>query len=310
MPVVVGSGSGGGGGSGVTLVSLSDLSDRIRLELEDEPMETVANNGGVVSSGATSFTVTDGTIWAAGRWGSWDDGTDEDFLVRSVATNLLTVKPGHHHTTESPHATDAVILLEPRFRPYQITKAITTTLNDLWPKAWTIATQTISPTSGTFLYEANSDVLDLVSASQLITSSPDVFASYGVRRNYDGLVSYPIALKTGLSTSLYSSGMAWYLPSLAHATNDIEVTYRAKISTTTVESGLMEDVVVWGACYRLVAAKTVPRGSDDFGGNDNEAGVLDILRPASYYQNEYDNALQRLHFDVSARYRPALKVFG
>ncbi len=78
------------------------------LEDELDPLETTANNGGVIGAGDLTFTVTDASIFQDGHVIKIDL---EYMIVKSVntSTDAVTVYSRSYGGTNATHATDAVI---------------------------------------------------------------------------------------------------------------------------------------------------------------------------------------------------------
>ena len=72
------------------------------------PSSTVLNNGGNVTSGATSWAVADGSMFQTGDTVEIDN---EEFLVTAIAGNVLTVTPGYAGTTAAGHTDGATVYL-------------------------------------------------------------------------------------------------------------------------------------------------------------------------------------------------------
>jgi hypothetical protein len=312
VAIIIGSGGGGGGGgsssgtAALTYAGLTALISRCRWRLEDRPLETTAASS--ISNSATTFTVADGTLFGAtgGDWFEWDDNTYEEALVGAVSTNTLSgLARGHLGSTAAAHSNGARILIRPRYPRQALYQAITNAIAKTGPRFYSPLSQTITPSSTEALYEANSDAEGIISAVQLSTHPSIVdFVSY-----VDPLVSpmngsawYGIKLKRQLDTATFASGKAWYIPRTDNLTNDIVITYPAKVTETTVIEGHMADWVVSTAVAEVAENKQYPRLSGDQNINDDGTSALDMARLAAQERQRANSIAARLQADLDINY--------
>src|SRR6266540_2777063 len=124
-------------------VSVGDLIRRIRRELEDEPFEDYTTASAAAS--ATSVSVNQGTAWAEGDVGEWNDDSLEQFKVRTGGGSPLTVKPAHNDTSPVAHASATVLLKNPRWGGWFLLNALEEVATEMWPYAWAVRSTTLTP---------------------------------------------------------------------------------------------------------------------------------------------------------------------
>jgi len=212
---------------------------RHRLDTKDDYYEPNTDN---VGAGDLTVDVPDGTKWVFGDILEWQEDGDQAF-VRSVAGNVLTVFRGWNGTTAAAHdgsATAKVVAKSPTFRFNQITEAISSALDELWPYCYTFSIVSITPSLTERYYSAAATVEGVSSAIQLDTNVPDKPVTYGGRRN-----AYQIALVRGLPTNFpqpaENTGKAFYIPRRHNIVNTINVKAIRRINDT-VSSGNYDDL--------------------------------------------------------------------
>ena len=283
----------------------STLITRIRRLLDDDPFEDrVTTSNHVVGS---TVTVSDGTQWAVGNWGEYDETPYDQFLVRSIATHVLTVKNGHHNTTDTAHAIGVAIKKEPAYQGQQVIQHIDSTIQELWPYAWKAATGTVAPTTAIW-YNGAATWMDLISATQLYGGSDQYVGFYGSRGS-----GYPIAFSRNIPATLCGSGVGLRFPNgFYDDTNDVNVTARALITTTQTVSGtyddladgLLAEVVAMGAAAKAVAAKDIPRVGEDTSVGDATVRPQDRIQTAAWFEAQYRKLLHNYNLYLRSTAAP------
>ena len=270
-------------------LSVTTLEQRVRNHLDDDS----GYEGYITADPGTGTTVAvdDGTKWLAGDVGEFQDGISSDqFLVKVVAANNLTVKRGHNGTTAAAHSINIPVKKKGRFTEAQIRYALDQTINDLWPFAWKIVTKDITPSTTTVWFDMATDVIDLISVTQLSGPSGQYVSFFGEKGS-----GQAVRLEKNLPSTLVTSGVGISFPNgYFHPTNTIKANYRALITTTVsngsysdLSDGLLADALAYGACARLVAAKDIPRTGQMTTVGDSTVTPGAILQAASWYEAKY-----------------------
>jgi hypothetical protein len=267
-------------------VSVATLIPRVRRLLEDRPFEDYLTANIALASTAT-MTVNSPTAWATGNVAEFPDG--DQALLRSGTSNPLSIKRGHNGTTATTHTANDVILKDPRFSYDQIDQAIRRVVDtDLWPWVWVVSTAAVTPVTGTTHYLAGATVVDIISAVQ--KSGTTDWKHYGHKGS--GL---RIQLRRGLPSADFATGKAYYIPSFDNTTNNITVTFRAIVTTDTIEDGAMADVVVLFTAARLLEAKDIPRTGEDVSQSETGVPPASTLRTGAYFREQAEGARWKHH---------------
>jgi hypothetical protein len=278
----------------------------IRLKLRDWPLEDRLT--GAYTSGGGVLAVSDGTQWAVGDELEVDDTAQSVYLIRSISSNNLTVKTGHRGSTEANHSSGATVRKRMRFTRQEIEDAIGHAVGMLYPEVYDITTTTLTYNANTHPYYAfPSDGIDRIFARQKISPSSGApeyyFFKSALNRN-----GYPWEVSPGMPVADFASGRALYFPLGWYRTNagdTIEVTYSRKVTTSTVSTGLMSDIVCWGACDHLLSSSMIHRSSPAFDGNPEVTSALDSLRSSLQADRHFRAGKNRLRVELDETYPPA-----
>jgi hypothetical protein len=284
-------------------VSTADLIPRVRDLLGDRPWQTT---GTAADASTTSVTVPDGTRWAAGNVGEFQDN-GEQVLVSSVAGNTLTVVRGYAGTTAQAHSSIALVR-DPTYTYRQVLQALTWAVQNLWPYAWKTETISITPDATKDWYDASTTAIDVVRVSQRYGSSNQYLGIFGSEGS-----GKPVEFARNLPTALVASGSGFRFPrGFFHGSNAVTAVMRARITgTADIPDGSpsVADAVVLGACYRVVLGTQTQRT-----GTEVRADVLDGVqgsdraRTALLWKQEWQQALLRVRAECAALYPPAGKA--
>lgn len=262
---------------------------KVRNLVNDNPFMdrvTVA----VSTTGQTTITVADSSNYERGNVIEMqDDG--EQMLIRTIDTGTtMTVYRGHNGTTATTHLISTLFAVNPVVSYLQITGAVDDTTKTLWPYVYWVAEYDITVASGTQWYNLAATALELIQVVQLLTGSPSRPFFYGARGN-----AYPVSIRRNLPAALVASGVGLYLPYLRDTTNHVFVEAAEEITAvqsggnyTRIEDGLMQDMIVYGATARVVAALDVPRVTeDDVTMSDQTVNPGSRIRVSSYFDSKY-----------------------
>lgn len=277
-------------------VTVATLATRLRPWLSDEPFFDTAAEA--MDSSETGLDATDGGRWAVGDILEYDDATGERNLVTAVATNTLTVVRGYDDSTATSHSTGVVLLKNPRFSYNSIVEALTRVVEgELWPYAYRVVTTSFTPSAASNFYGMSATYMGLVSASQQDGSGGlAVYGQKGTR--------LPVREHWELPPALSTSGIALSFPGgYANTTYPIYVAYRALVTTSSIEDGLMADVVSWGAASKLLAFADVSRTNQRI----PEAETIppgSTLRTAAWFESKFTSGRKLLEMQLRRRYPP------
>jgi hypothetical protein len=284
-------------------VSNTTLIPRVRRWLDERPFVDVAT---AASAGTTTVSVSDGADWEEGAILEFqDDG--EQCLVRSVASNNLTVIRGWNGTTAAAHSS-ITVFRDPQYTYYNILQAIDSAIDKLYPYAYKVASTTVTPAPTTTVWYnlAVSDFIDLIAVEQVYGSTNQSLGVFGEKDS-----GRPVLLRRNIPSSLAATdGIALRFPAgFWNNSNDVTVKYRTFITGTAdiEDDGRLPvaDAVVFGATAFLLQAKESERVGE---GEDSETSrsVRTGARAAAGLNMErlWKHALQGLKYNHELRYPP------
>ena len=179
----------------------------------------------------------------------WVDNFDK-------ASNTMTVAPGfgrgYLNTTASPHSQYAQVTLSPTFPRVTIKKAINDTIRSLYPKLFAVGSTTFTFNASQVTYPLPDDCREVLYMSWQTTGSSQEWLPIRKWR-FDPLANTP-TFNSQKTINLYENIQpgrtvkVWYtmVPDTMDANTDDFVDV-----TGLPESA--QDVIVYGACYRLLS---------------------------------------------------------
>jgi hypothetical protein len=238
--------------------TFNDLVDEVKSNLQgytlrQDRISYVTNANGLTT---TSSQI---TIGSAGNLAKGIIEIDDELIwVDSFdkATNTLTVAPGFGRgylgTTASPHSQYAQVTLSPTFPRTTIKKAINDTIRSFYPKLFAVGSTTFTFNASQVTYALPDDVREVLYMSWETTGSSKEWLPIRKWR-FDPLANTP-TFNTQKTINLYENIQpgrtvkVWYtmVPDTLDANTDDFVD-----ATGLPES--CQDVVVYGACYRLLS---------------------------------------------------------
>ncbi len=253
-------------------VQVSDVVARVRRILNDNPFADITTSA-ITTTGQTTFTVADGSIYDNGVILEFDGG--EQVQITGVSTNTLTVIRGYNDTDPGTYAIHATITREPVFAYYAIRDAAKDVIDSkLWPYVWKQIESDdggniiITPNSNLRWYELPEECIYLSQVVQLVGDTNPWPFVYGTKEN-----TYPVGIRRNMPTSLVASGVALYIPYRYNSTNDIEVTALGRITSDIeddsgdayidLEEGALAEAVVDYTVARLVASTDIARSTQE-----------------------------------------------
>ena len=268
-------------------ITRASMRQRIRWLLGDFPWETT----GSAASSSSVVAVVDGTDWAEGDIGEFEDD-GEQFKVQSISSNNLTAVRGYNGTTAATQAASSRILKGPRYGFIEIANAIESVIQNLpYPKVYKKVADTLTPPT-TLQTVAWTDLaaaaLDIIRVTQSYGTGTEL-GIYGQRHSWR-----PVVLGRNLPTAQAASTVGLQFPGgFYHATNTVNVDYAARITdagTTSYddlnEGDLLTEAVVNGAVSLLEAAleNRKPR---------KPRADRETLCGASLFDRKYEETLNR-----------------
>jgi len=238
--------------------TFNDLVDEVKSNLQgytlrQDRISYVTNANGLTT---TSLSITAGS--ASNLAKGIIEIDDELIWVDNFdkATNTLNVAPGfgrgYLNTVASPHSQNAQITLSPTFPRVTIKKAINDTINSFYPKLFSVGSTTFTFNAAQVTYPLPDDCREVLYMSWQTTGSSKEWLPIRKWR-FDPLANTP-TFNTQKTINLYENIQpgrtvkVWYtmVPDTMDANTDdfVDVT------------GLPEscqDVIVYGACYRLLS---------------------------------------------------------
>lgn len=283
---------------------------KVRNLVNDQPF--VDKNTSDPGGAGTTFDVADGSNYERGNILEFQDN-GEQVLVRSVATNTLTVYRAQNGTTAQAHGVGSTFVVNPVVSYTQITGSVDDTTKTLWPYVYYVQEYDVTVASGTQWYNLGATALELIQVLQLQPGTPTRPFFYGARGN-----AYPVAIRRNLPAALVASGVGLYLPYLRDTTNHVFVQVAEEITAvqsggnyTRIEDGLMQDMIVYGATARVVAALDVPRVTeDDVTMSDQTVNPGSRIRVSSYFDSKYIELRNQLRLRQQSTHPLMLRKAG
>src|SRR5678810_235897 len=217
----------------MTLLSTADLIPKVRVKLGSNEWQTTHSNSVANVTTDTTVTVPDGTLWSKGAILEWQDNGEQG-LVKSISTNDLTVKRQHNDTVAAAHSASSVIIRDPIFSYWEISKAITDAIAHSFPYMWKRDTKTITPVTNQSWYDFDVDAIDLIDAIQIYGTAPDLVIGYYVQSMYASVNpdvrNLPIVFVQNLPAATFASTKAVRFPGgIFDSTANIIVGFRQRL---------------------------------------------------------------------------------
>ena len=238
--------------------TFNDLVDEVRASLQgytlrQDRITYVTNSGGLTTT-STNINVGSQSNLAKGIIEIDDELIWIDTFDK--ANNQLTVAPGFGRgylgTTASPHTQYAQVTLAPTFPRVNIKKAINDTIRSFYPKLFAVGSTTFTFNAAQVTYPLPDDAREVLYMSWQTTGSSKEWLPIRKWR-FDPLANTP-TFNTQKTINLYENIQpgrtikVWYtmVPDTMDANTDDFV-------DVTGLPDSCQDVVVYGACYRLLS---------------------------------------------------------
>jgi hypothetical protein len=294
-------------------VTLAQLKQRVRDNCygpypTSHPFASVLG-AAIATTGTTTVTVADGTDWAEGDVLEVEE-TGEQCMVRSVATNDLTVIRNWNNSGAATAADAGTVLKNPRFTQTQILDAINQSVGIL--EQWGIH----GFGTGSIAYDAAQKYFEL--------SETDIIEPFGVLSLYavEDNTQIPRALPFkrayfGVSTTpseyTYGAGLIVLDWGALGSGESAYYTYAKRLTTTTLSESQAE-LVVLGAVASILGKGITPRTQDPGARTDRTVQPGQESRDGRWFQGEFyvrarveaaNVAVRRQNFPSTTQYNRA-----
>lgn len=281
--------------------TLDQLVTRVRQQLRGytKDQEALGELAAAMTAGATSFTVDTDTVDNLSR--GLVEIDDELILVKTldrstgvVSVMGLTNGRGTEGTTAAAHAVNSLITSSPAYPRARVKEAINDTITSLYPDLVVFATTELTRISVQFEYELPADVADVwYVTGELI----------GPTRVWQPLPNWRFNPKA--ATSDFPSGKSLQQLDGVVPGQKVRVVYAKPPTALAVGSDdfqavtgfpdRVSDVVVWGACARMLPATESARLQQRAVEATERAALVppqSAIKTAQYYQALYYQRLE------------------
>ena len=284
------------------MTTFAGLVSQVRQQLlgysldQESISELTANMG----AGDTTFSVDVATVNNLSR--GLVEIDDELILAKSYDRTSGTVSilgaangRGVDGTTAAAHSAHALVTASPAFPRIRIKEAINNTIRDLYPDLVVFGTTDITNVSVVYEYEMPADAKDVWGVQLQLVGPSNVWQQ--ARRYHFNSTAQTGAFASGKSIQIFDSvtpGMTMHVVyakepnTLVNDTDDF--------SAVSGYPDRVSDVVMWGACARLMPAYDAARLQQQAVESTERATLVPAtaaLKTASYYQQQYLSRLDR-----------------
>lgn len=230
-----------------------------------QDQEQYATLSGSLTDSATSFTVSSATVSEISR--GLIEIDDELIQVLSVdqANNTVTVLPGGRgwmSTTAAAHSNNAVITDNPKFPRIALKRAINDAIKSVFPDLFGVATTEITKSAGVYGYELPAATAEILAVR---------YSNIGPTKVWSPLRRYQLNgnanatdFTSGKSLDVYDDIVPGRAVRVTYSKAPTELANTSDdYATVTGLPASSADVIIWGACYRLVIAYEAGRLQQD-----------------------------------------------
>lgn len=225
--------------------------------------------------------------------------TGEQAYVLSKSTNTLTVIRGWNGTTKAAQADNSFIKINPRWSLAQVDDALDETLQDL-------------AAQGLYILAAGTDLVLVSGQDEYEIVETDVYAQKGVLSIYyqeqsdSTLVGVPFRNRYEPGGAVFTTGSfgVTLLDWGNNASGDsLHVIYAQQLNTLADSDNepMLEQALVLGAVYRVLAMTEGPRIHDPGRFTDRTVQPGQPLRDASYFSGQYQRLVWRYRGFLQAK---------
>ena len=302
--------------------TLEQLTDRVDSLLHGYSLNTESTTwltAAVTSATTTSLNVYDANVVSRG----FIQVDDEIMYVNSTNNidNILTIAPwgrGQRGTVATTHDNSAKITVAPLFPRYEIKRAINDTINAMYPQIFAVKQYQFNYIAARTTYDIPDDAQHILAVTHSVIGPSKEWLP--VRAWQIDRVANPTAFGDGTnfghSLGIYSPVVPGRPINVAYSARptlfDLTTATSQEYSTVTGMPSYSEDVVIYGAAFRMVSFLDPSR----LGPLSAEADVLDNQRgarsgenAARFLFNVYNTRLnevaenQRRQFPIRSHYQ-------
>ena len=179
----------------------------------------------------------------------WVDNFDKNSATMNAAPGFGR---GFQNTTAASHSANAMVTLAPTFPRQMIKKAINDTIGSLYPSLWGTATTTFTFNASQTTYALPANTETVLYASWQTTGSSLEWLPINRWRS-DGMAN-TTAFPTGNTINLYENIQPGRTVQVVYSKEATQLSNNSDdFATVTGLPATSYDVVIYGACYRLLS---------------------------------------------------------
>jgi len=304
------------------MATLEQLTDRVDSLLHGYALNTESTTwltSAITSTTQTSISVADASVVSRG----FIQVGDEVMYVHStnIVDNLLTISPwgrGQRGSVAATHSNSEKVIVAPLFPRYEIKRAINDTINAMYPSVFAIGQYQFAYIAARTTYDIPDAVQNILAVTHQVIGPTKEWLP--VRAWQLDRTANPTAFGDGTN---FGHSLGIYSPVVPGRTVNVAYSKRPTIfslttqdsqeySTVTGMPDYSEDVVIYGAAFRMISFVDPAR----LGPLSAEADVLDNQRgprqgenSARFLFNVYNTRLnevaenQRRQFPIRSHYQ-------
>lgn len=283
------------------MTTFNDLVTRVKQQVQgySKNQESVSELSVAMGSGDTTFTVDTGTITNISR--GLVEIDDELILVKSydrtsgvVSVMGLANGRGYNGTTAASHTVNSLVVADPSFPRARVKEAVNDTISSMYPDLQIFATTEISRLAPVYEYELPSTAKDVWYVTGQLVGPTKIWQP--LQRWRFNPQANTTDFPSGKSIEIFdyvTPGRAQrvvYVKEPATLTNNTD-----DFTTVTGFPDRVNDIVVWGACARLLPAYEAARLQQTAVEATERAPLVppaSAAKAAAYYQQMYYQRLQ------------------
>jgi len=263
--------------------TFAQLTDRVEAVLHGYTENTEPTTWLTTSatSATTSMTVYDASVIGRG----YIQVDDEIVFVNNTdnVANTLTISPwgrAQRGTTAAAHSANAKVTVGPLFPRQEIKNAINDTINAMYPSVFAVGSYDFDYVAARFSYSIPAAVENVLSVTySIVGPSKEWFPARGWQLDRTADTD---AFSNGKSLSIYSEIVPGQTVHVSYSKRPTLLSNNSDdYETTTGFPSYSEDVVIYGAAFRMISFLDPSR----LGPQSAAADILDGVRPTGSGQN-------------------------
>ena len=284
------------------MTTFASLVSQVRQQLLGYSLdqESISELTADMSPSDTTFTVDVATVTALSR--GLVEIDDELMLVKSFDRNSGTVSilgatngRGVDGSTAASHSAHALVTASPAYPRVRVKEAINATIRDLYPDLVCFASTDITNVSVVYEYQMPAEARE-VWGVKLQTVGPTQVWMQGRQWRFDSQAD-PTAFPSGKSIQIFDSVTPGRAMRVIYTTEPNPLVNDSDdFAAVSGYPDRVSDVVMWGACARLMPAYDAARLQQQAVESTERATLVPAtaaLKTASYYQQQFLSRLER-----------------